>query len=838
MPSQTSRFLCLCVLTAWTLVLTSRAFADAPTADDDTLNIDEDQPQTVDVLANDADPEMGALSIVAIDGMMVEDGGRAVPVAGGSAAVSLDRIVYLPTANFHGSAMLSYTIRDAEGLEATANLSVTVDPVNDAPLLDVSGPLDVAFMNPRFAALHFNVPTKSNEGQTEEDDGVGNGETLHFANAGIVSDVPVDVVGTVIRNTTGVVAQFTANGAGALSARLEANGEIVVRFDVFEAGTNNPVAGDFRFWADDLDGFAIKDGILADPMELDAYVVDASSTITINPDEIRFIGGDQGPSNRPQTALELEYIDVTSFTLGFLHQFNGRTMGGRGITLDGNFSSIFPSPIRELPNTHFTTTFTEGDMPVAVVDSLAETFDVEDALAALHIDIEGDQDGMDEVITIGGETFVRGVPRSVADVAVGGTTVDIVFDGSRWTITASDGGDLVTSEVEAILRGMTYEHRGATPTETDRTLTFSVEDDEGALSNGATSTITIVDVVCGDGVTEGEEACDDGNTDDGDGCSSACLQEDGFICRDEPSICVPVCTDSSDVGPDDGCTDPTPHCDTRGPARCVACLDADHCDDGNACTVAACVDNQCQQSPVEAGTPCAEGFCDGDATMPRCVTCRDTSPNGQDEGCSATRPVCDGGRCVPCLDSLMDGLDNGCSDEAPACDTTGAESLCAPCIDSMTGAETDDGCDGSAPLCTTGDSGEANARRCVPCEDDVAGAMDLGCMVDAPVCDDGASTCVACEDDAAAGAMDFGCNDEMPFCLVEGDPTCVACAEDADCDGNARCQDHRCVARATGGVAGGACAVGQEPQGTAWSWLVLAAVWLARRRRHRADHAS
>ncbi|MBS72386.1 MAG: hypothetical protein CMO20_05490, partial [Thermoplasmata archaeon] len=40
---------------------------------------------------------------------------------------------------------------------------------------------------------------------------------------------------------------------------------------------------------------------------------------------------------------------------------------------------------------------------------------------------------------------------------------------------------------------------------------------------------------CGDGVIDSNEECDDGNSDDGDGCSSSCMQEppaDGTACDD------------------------------------------------------------------------------------------------------------------------------------------------------------------------------------------------------------------------------------------------------------------------------------------------------------------
>lgn len=37
-------------------------------------------------------------------------------------------------------------------------------------------------------------------------------------------------------------------------------------------------------------------------------------------------------------------------------------------------------------------------------------------------------------------------------------------------------------------------------------------------------------VVCGDGYMDIHEACEDGNVDDGDGCSAACLIEEGWSC--------------------------------------------------------------------------------------------------------------------------------------------------------------------------------------------------------------------------------------------------------------------------------------------------------------------
>ena len=44
--------------------------------------------------------------------------------------------------------------------------------------------------------------------------------------------------------------------------------------------------------------------------------------------------------------------------------------------------------------------------------------------------------------------------------------------------------------------------------------------------------------VCGNGIIETGEQCDDGNTANSDGCSSTCQIESGWLCAGEPSICT------------------------------------------------------------------------------------------------------------------------------------------------------------------------------------------------------------------------------------------------------------------------------------------------------------
>jgi len=74
----------------------------------------------------------------------------------------------------------------------------------------------------------------------------------------------------------------------------------------------------------------------------------------------------------------------------------------------------------------------------------------------------------------------------------------------------------------------------------------TVEDDyycEDRLGAGLTRWSVCRKIVCGDGITDVGEQCDDGNNEDGDGCSSKCVAELGYNCivRDFRSRCTAGC---------------------------------------------------------------------------------------------------------------------------------------------------------------------------------------------------------------------------------------------------------------------------------------------------------
>jgi len=107
---------------------------DLPTANDDTAAAEEDTPIiTIDVLANDTDPDNGRLLVV-----------RASQGANGSVTINTDStLTYAPNKNFCGTDTFSYTLSDGKGGTDSATVSVTISPVNDAPKI-TSRPVETA----------------------------------------------------------------------------------------------------------------------------------------------------------------------------------------------------------------------------------------------------------------------------------------------------------------------------------------------------------------------------------------------------------------------------------------------------------------------------------------------------------------------------------------------------------------------------------------------------------------------------------------------------------------------------------------------------------------------
>ncbi|MBE4309544.1 tandem-95 repeat protein, partial [Vibrio parahaemolyticus] len=99
---------------------------DAPVAKDDIATTQEDTAVTIDVLSNDSDVDGDKLSIQS----------ATVPEAQGKVEIVDGKLVFTPAENFNGHAEITYTVTDGQ-LTDEAKVTVTVNPVNDAPTIKV-----------------------------------------------------------------------------------------------------------------------------------------------------------------------------------------------------------------------------------------------------------------------------------------------------------------------------------------------------------------------------------------------------------------------------------------------------------------------------------------------------------------------------------------------------------------------------------------------------------------------------------------------------------------------------------------------------------------------------
>ncbi|HRH92963.1 MAG TPA: DUF4215 domain-containing protein, partial [Candidatus Peribacteria bacterium] len=175
--------------------------------------------------------------------------------------------------------------------------------------------------------------------------------------------------------------------------------------------------------------------------------------------------------------------------------------------------------------------------------------------------------------------------------------------------------------------------------------------------------------VCGDGFKTQGETCDDGNTDAGDGCSATCAAEAGFTCdASEPSLCIRTCGNGvrgAGETCDDGNTDSGDGCS----ATC-AVENGFTCDTASPNVCDSTASAVCGNS-LREGDTCGNAYVDNNEECDYAIECEGV-PDGGTCACHADCTICDGNESCVFHPPAYNGetCDDGNTDDADGCDAT------------------------------------------------------------------------------------------------------------------------------------------------------------------------
>ncbi|MFH2005676.1 MAG: DUF4215 domain-containing protein [bacterium] len=281
----------------------------------------------------------------------------------------------------------------------------------------------------------------------------------------------------------------------------------------------------------------------------------------------------------------------------------------------------------------------------------------------------------------------------------------------------------------ALIAGCSDDDGGTGPVCGNGTIELGEQCDDGNTANGDGCSSTCQNEggpECGNGTLEPGEQCDEGNTSTGDGCSSTCANEPDPFCGDGTVNAGEECDDGNTLD-GDGCQG-----DCTNPVCGDAILDpGEACDDGNntngdGCSADCLSDESCGNGVLDPGELCDDGNQDNtdgcpDGAAGTCIDaeCGDGFVWAGHEGCDDGNTTAGDGCSASCdLETCGDGVVNGtegCDDgdqnNNDSCpDGAGGTCQAAVCGDGFVW-NTDGGAEGCDDGNTT--SGDGCSASCV-----------------------------------------------------------------------------------------------------------------------------
>ncbi|MEQ6118213.1 Ig-like domain-containing protein, partial [Reichenbachiella sp. MALMAid0571] len=441
---------------------------EPPVADNETISTDEDTPVTLDITDGDTDSDgtIVSSSIILIDsGNSSNTGNNSTPlVIPGEGVYTVDvsgNLTFTPESDFNGTSSVNYTIKDNLGAKSNiATVTVTVNPINDGPeaiddfeTIDPDETLVTSVVGNDMADPENDDLTYSLVTGTEPDTGTEG--TLFFFDTG-------DYVFTPVTGFKGIVTfEYKVCDDGSPSICSTAT----VTIDV----TDNipPVADDESATTNEDQQVVIL--VVEGDTDADG-TIKPGSIVLIDPNDPSHTGSKTKPLEiTGEGTYEVDNLGNVTFIPAF--NFNGTAQvnytveDNLGATSNVAEVTITVTPLNDAPIADNETVTTTEDTPI--------TIDITDG----DIDFDG---------TIVPSTIKLIDPNNSTNVGNSATPITVPGEGT-YTL---DGSGNLTFTPEANFTGTSG-------------INYTIEDNEGAMSNVARVNITVTPF------NDGPEAIDD-----------------------------------------------------------------------------------------------------------------------------------------------------------------------------------------------------------------------------------------------------------------------------------------------------------------------------------------
>ncbi|MEP4292305.1 MAG: tandem-95 repeat protein, partial [Rhizobiaceae bacterium] len=492
-----------------TTTVTVIAVNDAPiAADDNSLTLNEDSARIIlpsELLANDIDPDFDTISIVSVQS----------PVNGTVVLNGDDTITFTPATDYFGPASFTYTIDDGNGEQDTATVNLTINSVNDRPVVDLdtgTGGADfattylendpaVAVVDPTIQITDVDHSSLASASVVLTNGQIGDQLLVGSLPAGITSSISpsgaLTTAGTVTVTLTG----------GATLADYETALQAVSYVSLSDDPGNTTRTLDISVNDGTADSVIATTSIAVTPVN-DDPVANADGTYSFNEDtnfvigEAGLLANDSDIENDTLTILSVQnpvngtvslLAGVVTFTPDVDYSgpasFEYTVDDGNGGS-DTAIVSLTVNAVNDAPDidldavaagTGFSTTYIENGTPVGVVDASVVITDVDGSTyTQASLNLTGGQIG--DILNVGalpaGITAV--VTPSSALTAAGPINVQLT-------------GTANAADYQAALQAITFESLSDNPGATARTIAITVSDGTDT-STASLATINVTPV--------------------------------------------------------------------------------------------------------------------------------------------------------------------------------------------------------------------------------------------------------------------------------------------------------------------------------------------------------